>query len=142
MLAEMTQLNEENLPEQPNTRSSLPINNCEQLRSYWRYYAGKAHALNKNGKVEQAAKLFTQCIAIANCLLHTHSQSDVEKEDNTEQSGIELHYFASHNLAACQNQLQLGTRAEHTLRYNYQTIINLCSNPNIQYGNKLDALPF
>lgn len=132
MLADFPQLNKEDALEQTNNRSTKPANH-DQLRSYWRYYAGKAHALHKNGKAKQAIKLFAQCISIANCLLH-------KKIEHTQQSGIELHYFASHNLAACQNQLQLGTDAEHTLRQSYQTIINLCSEPKVHYETKLDAL--
>ncbi|MFT6388434.1 MAG: hypothetical protein ACJAUP_001816 [Cellvibrionaceae bacterium] len=113
---------------------TLVANNYDQLRYDWRHNADKAHSLHKNGKIKHATVLFTQCISIATKLLHTQSQN------NPEQSGIELLYFASHNLAACQNLLRQGTNAEHTLRHVYQTIIELCEAPNIAYETKLEAL--
>jgi len=139
MLAETPRPIREETSDSTSTHTEHAINSYDQLRSYWRHYAGKAHVLHKSGKVKQAARLFTQCIAIAKCLLHTTSQNK-DHSGQEQSSGIALHYFASHNLAACLNQLELGTRAEHTLRHTYQTIIDLCEAPSIKYEVKLDAL--
>lgn len=105
-----------------------------QLRNYWRYYAARAHQFHKHGKISKAATLFSQCIQISDKLLHSPSKND------DRQSGIELFYFASHNLAACQNQLHQGTAAEHTLYTAYKTVIDLCENKQADNEVKLDAL--
>jgi hypothetical protein len=119
--------------DQSNLRT-LAADSHDQLRSHWHHSATKAHTLHKNGHIERAVTLFTQCVSIASKLLHSKSPTQ------TEQSGIELLYFASHNLSACQNLLSQGTNAEHTLRHVYYTIVELCEAPNITYETKLDAL--
>ena len=106
----------------------------DQLRSYWLQNAAKAHTLHKNGNIKHAAVLFTQCVSIASKLVSTKSSNEAE------QTGIELLYFASHNLSACQNLLRQGTNAEQTLRHVYYTIVELCEAPDVTYETRLEAL--
>lgn len=113
---------------------TLAADSHDQLRSHWHHNSAKAHTLHKNGNIELATALFTQCVSIASKLLRSKSPN------GTEQSGIELLYFASHNLSACQNLLRQGTNAEHTLRHAYYTIVELCEAQDITYDTKLDAL--
>jgi hypothetical protein len=112
----------------------LAADSHDQLRSFWYHNAVKAHKLHKNGEIKHAIVLFTQCVSIASKLLHTKSPNEAG------QSGIELLYFASHNLSACQNIFHQGTNAEHTLRHVYYTITEFCESPEISYQTKLDAL--
>jgi hypothetical protein len=113
---------------------TLAADSNNRLRSYWRHNAAKAHTLHKDGKIKHAAVLFTQCVSIASKLLNTKSSSEAD------QTGIELLYFSSHNLSACQNLLRQGTNAEDTLRHVYYTIVELCEAPDVTYETRLEAL--
>lgn len=121
---------------QPRTRSILlHIDNEEQrLRQRWQRIYKKALELHGEGHIKAAAKRFSECLAIA-------QQLKLVPSTRTKQPSVfELSFMASHNLAACYNQLWSAADAEAILREHFTRVVKYCSDPMKPKKCRLDAL--
>ncbi len=113
----------------------LELNHEDQrLYSYWCYYAEKGRSCHEQSSTKRALEAFQECIRISKLLLHCVNNK------TREISGIELMFIASHNLAACHNQLHQASLGEIVLRELHTQIIDLCESLKNPRDLRLEAL--
>lgn len=113
--------------------SDLMYQEEQRLRAHLQYYANRGRQYHAKGAIKKAAESFNECIRISRLLL-------LSKETNEDHSGLELLFIASHNMAACCNQLQAASEGEKILRDLYRQVVNLCENTDYHRDIRLEAL--
>ncbi|MGH1485965.1 MAG: hypothetical protein ACRBCI_07055, partial [Cellvibrionaceae bacterium] len=118
------------------TLSSAPaiLHEEERLRSHIQYYANRGRQYHNKGALKKAADSFAECIRISKLLLLSNNYK------TTELSGIELLFMASHNMAACCNQLREARQGEAILRELYTQVVSLCDSRHYSQSVRLEAL--
>jgi hypothetical protein len=116
--------------------SSAPavLHEEERLRSHLHYYANRGRQYHNKGAIKKAADSFAECIRISKLLLFSNQRK------GSELSGIELLFMASHNMAACCNQLRSASHGETILRELYVQVVSLCDGCHLSRQTRLEAL--
>ena len=106
----------------------------ERLRAHIHYHANRGRQYHSKGALKKAADSFAECIRISKLLLLSNNHK------TNELSGIELLFMASHNMAACCNQLRDARQGETILRELYTQVVSLCDSQQYNQAVRLEAL--
>ena len=121
-------------PAKKASTTTTVLHQEQRLRSHLQYYANRGRQYHSKGAIKLASQAFSECIRISKQLLLSPNYS------SDELSGIELLFMASHNMAACCNQLRSASLGEKILRELYAIVVELCETEHYPRELRLDAL--